>query len=102
MSIHDAIPPFTWRFFMASCIVITKQIALAQTSTLSFGEERSADNTKKKQPITWINVNTDPGTWSLRKDELICTGKPIGVMRSEKQYENFILHVEWMHMEAGG
>ena len=23
-------------------------------------------------------------------------------MRSEKQYENFILHVEWKHMEAGG
>jgi hypothetical protein len=23
-------------------------------------------------------------------------------MRSEKQYENFILHIEWMHMEAGG
>ena len=23
-------------------------------------------------------------------------------MRTEKQYENFILHIEWMHMEAGG
>ena len=23
-------------------------------------------------------------------------------MRSEKQYENFILHIEWMHLEAGG
>jgi hypothetical protein len=23
-------------------------------------------------------------------------------MRSEKQYENFILHIEWRHMEAGG
>ena len=33
---------------------------------------------------------------------LICSGHPIGVMRSEKQYENFILHVEWMHMEPGG
>ncbi|MEJ7676171.1 MAG: family 16 glycoside hydrolase [Chitinophagaceae bacterium] len=36
------------------------------------------------------------------KDLLICAGKPIGVMRSEKQYENFILQIEWMHMEAGG
>ena len=24
------------------------------------------------------------------------------MMRSEKQYENFVLHVEWMHMEPGG
>ena len=23
-------------------------------------------------------------------------------MRTEKQYENFILHIEWRHMEAGG
>ena len=33
---------------------------------------------------------------------LICSGRPIGVMCSEKQYENFVLHIEWMHMEAGG
>lgn len=50
----------------------------------------------------WVNVNTDPDTWSVRDGMLICKGKPIGVMRSAKQYENFILHVEWMHMEPGG
>ena len=38
----------------------------------------------------------------LKKIFLICSGNPIGVMRSEKQYENFILHIEWMHMEPGG
>jgi hypothetical protein len=50
----------------------------------------------------WVNVNTDPDTWSVRDGMLICRGKPIGVMRSDKQYENFILHVEWMHLEPGG
>src|SRR6266542_3996133 len=50
----------------------------------------------------WINVNTDPDTWRVKDGVLICSGHPIGVMRSEKQYENFILHVEWMHMEPGG
>ena len=50
----------------------------------------------------WVNVNTDPGTWKMRDGMLICTGHPIGVLRSVKQYENFVLHVEWMHMEAGG
>ncbi len=53
-------------------------------------------------PLRWINVNTAEDTWSLRKKLLVCKGKPIGVMRSEKQYENFILHIEWMHMEPGG
>ena len=50
----------------------------------------------------WVNVNTDPDTWSVKDGLLICTGQPIGVMRSEKQYENFVLHIEWRHMEAGG
>jgi hypothetical protein len=50
----------------------------------------------------WINVNTDPDTWKVRDGLLVCSGRPIGVMRSEKQYENFILHIEWMHLEPGG
>ena len=50
----------------------------------------------------WIDVNTSPDTWYVKDGILICKGKPIGVMRSEKQYENFLLHVEWRHMEPGG
>jgi len=50
----------------------------------------------------WINVNTDEDTWTVRDGILVCSGHPIGVMRTEKQYENFVLHIEWMHMEAGG
>jgi hypothetical protein len=50
----------------------------------------------------WVNVNTDPDTWRVKEGLLICTGKPIGVMRSEKPYENFVMHIEWMHMEPGG
>jgi hypothetical protein len=50
----------------------------------------------------WVNVNTDEDTWSVRDGILVCKGRPIGVMRSDKQYENFVLHVEWRHMEPGG
>ena len=50
----------------------------------------------------WINVNTAPDTWKYRDGLLVCSGRPIGVLCSEKQYENFVLHVEWRHMEAGG
>src|SRR5690606_10567201 len=79
----------------------------AQTKAIEFGTEVQFDNLisekkSKGEPIKWINVNTDPDTWRTEKDLLICTGNPIGVMRSEKQYENFIMHVEWKHMEAGG
>lgn len=50
----------------------------------------------------WIDVNTSPETWSVEDGLLVCSGQPIGVMRSEKQYENFILIVEWRHMDPGG
>ncbi len=50
----------------------------------------------------WVNVNTAEDTWKVKKGILISTGKPIGVMRTYRQYENFILEIEWKHMEAGG
>lgn len=50
----------------------------------------------------WVPVNTAPDTWSVQNGELVCSGQPIGVMRSARQYENFILHIEWMHTETGG
>jgi hypothetical protein len=50
----------------------------------------------------WVNVNTAEDTWKFRDGLLVCSGRPLGVLCSEKQYENFVLHIEWRHMEAGG
>jgi hypothetical protein len=50
----------------------------------------------------WVDVNTSEDTWKIKDEVLICSGKPIGVMRTDRQYENFILEIEWKHMEAGG
>ncbi|MDD7984744.1 DUF1080 domain-containing protein [Lentisphaera marina] len=70
---------------------------LAETSDLSFKELFNG-----KDLSGWVNVNTAEDTWSVKDGLLICSGKPIGVMRSDKQYENFILEIEWRHMKAGG
>src|SRR3569832_2289332 len=50
----------------------------------------------------WVNLNTAPDTWKFENGMLVCSGHPTGVLRSERQYENFVLHVEWMHTEPGG
>jgi hypothetical protein len=50
----------------------------------------------------WVDVNTSKETWKVKKGVLISTGLPIGVMRTDRQYENFILEIEWKHMTAGG
>jgi len=93
--------------FLASIclLLISTSLSLAQ-APIKFGTVAPLENitasSKKEETINWIRVNTDVDTWKVKGDELICSGHPIGVMRSERQYENFILHVEWKHMEAGG
>lgn len=59
-------------------------------------------NISSSQPVKWINVNTHKNTWEVRGELLVDFGDPVGVVRTEKQYENFILHVEWKHLTPGG
>jgi hypothetical protein len=89
------------------CVTFVVMNSFAQDARISFGKslghQKYISKTKEKdKSIMWVNVNTAPDTWHLEKDILVCSGQPIGVMRSEKQYENFILHVEWKHIEPGG
>ncbi len=50
----------------------------------------------------WVNANCAPETWSIKDGVVSCTGKPTGAMRTEKQYENFIMEAEWRHLSSGG
>ncbi len=50
----------------------------------------------------WVNVNCAPATFTARDGLIISTGKPTGVMRTDRMYENFILELEWKHLVKGG
>jgi hypothetical protein len=50
----------------------------------------------------FVNVNGDETTWSEADGIIACTGKPIGGARSQKQYTNFEMVVEWMHETHAG
>lgn len=51
----------------------------------------------------FVNVNCDEDTWTFNDDGLIqCTGKPVGVVRSQKPITNFELVVQWRHLKSGG
>lgn len=88
-------------------LIIFAGVLSAQESLFKFGEEFglqkivSGENVEGV-PINWIQVNTEADTWKEKGNRLICSGHPIGVIRSEKKYENFVLHIEWKHMEPGG
>ena len=50
----------------------------------------------------WVNVNGGPSTWTVRDGMIVCSGVPTGVLRTEKQYENFVLEISWRHTKKGG
>ena len=50
----------------------------------------------------WVNANCAPETWTIRNGVVHCTGKPTGAIRTERQFENFILEAEWRHLSYGG
>jgi len=41
-------------------------------------------------------------TWSVRDGVIRCTGRPAGYMRTEKNYANYLFHVEWCWPGSGG
>src|SRR5690242_8303882 len=46
----------------------------------------------------WVNVNCHPDTFYVKNGEIITTGKPTGFLRTDRQYENFVLEMDWMHV----
>jgi hypothetical protein len=52
----------------------------------------------------FADVNGEKDTWSFDDAAKVisCTGKPVGVIRSTKDYANFELVVEWMHEKESG
>ena len=47
----------------------------------------------------WVNVNCAPDTFAVKGGEIVTTGNPTGFLRTARQYENFVLDFDWMHVE---
>ncbi len=55
-----------------------------------------------KDLSNWVNVNCAPETWTAQGDVIHCTGHPTGALRTPRQYENFILELDWRHLKPAG
>src|SRR4051812_24468641 len=95
-------------------IAITLSITL-QTTSPAQAAEPNDDPSLKKAFIDgngpgWVTllekdfvpVNGAPDTWSWKDGVLHDTGKPTGVMRTQKEYTNFELVGEWNFEEPAG
>jgi hypothetical protein len=48
------------------------------------------------------NVNCDTDTWSWKEGIAHCTGQPVGVIRTKKQFTNFELVAQWQMLKSAG
>jgi hypothetical protein len=87
--------------------LLPRCLSLAAT-LLILGNQASADDPKFVSLFNgtdlsgWVPCNIDDGTFFVRDGLLITTGEPIGTLRTDRMYENFIIEFQWRHMKSGG
>jgi len=80
---------------------------------LSFASIRAADAIRPviddTQPgfrdlgtADFTKVNSAEDTWTWQDGVLSCTGQPVSVLRTAKEYRNFEMIVEWCHERPAG
>jgi hypothetical protein len=86
-----------------------RSTSLAGVFLLAWGTAPSAQPADEGVPLFngrdlsgWVNVNCAPDTFTVRDGEIHSTGKPICALRTEKMYENFVLDLEYQHLNPGG
>ncbi len=50
----------------------------------------------------FVNANCDDDTWTTADGVIRCTGKPVGVLKSKREFTNLEISLEWRHLEAAG
>ena len=50
----------------------------------------------------FVNVNCNADTWTWTDGVAHCTGQPVGVIRSQKEFANFELVAQWRHLRSAG
>jgi len=83
-------------------MVVTGFILLARSQNQTQNDDGFIPLFNEKDLQGWVNVNCAPETWTVRDGMIVCSGIPTGVLRTMRQYENFILEMEWRHMKKEG
>lgn len=79
---------------LAACLLLSSGSIFANGGFVSLFNGRDLTG--------WVNVNTAPETWTIKDGVVSCTGAPIGELRTERMYQNFVLELEWRHLRPKG
>ena len=106
------LPRTIWVSFVAASLGVTVQLAAFVACATARAEEplnlpkATIDGTgpgwQELGEADFHVVNGEPTTWKFADGVIQCTGQPVGVMRTQKQYVNFELVAQWRHLKSGG
>jgi hypothetical protein len=102
--------PRRFRSAFSLCPALLFVLFALQSSSLiqnrCFADDTSEEGFKPafngKDLTGWVAVNTAPSTWKMQDGMLVCSGKPIGELRTARMYQNFVMELEWRHMVPRG
>jgi hypothetical protein len=83
---------------MIRCLIAFALVAVS----LAAQEDGFVSLSNGKDLQGWVNVNCAPETWTVKEGLLHCDGIPTGALRTQRQYENFTLELEWRHLKPAG
>ena len=75
-------------------------LALALPAAARAGDDGYRPLFNGKDLTGWVNVNCHPSTFFVKDGMIVTTGKPTGYLRTDRQYENFILEMDWLHVNT--
>jgi hypothetical protein len=75
---------------------------LVAASSILVAQEEFVPLFNGKDLAGWVNINCAPQTFTAQTGMIHTTGKPICEIRTNRMFENFVLELEWQHVNAGG
>lgn len=85
-------------FTFAASLLVADESATPSKETLKGQGPGWRDLTE----ADFVNVNCNPDTWTWKDGLIQCTGTPVGVIRTKKEFTNLELVVQWRHLKPAG
>jgi hypothetical protein len=87
---------------VCGCCAIGTEVGLGQEPSAAARIQGTEEGWRALTAEDFVAANCDPETWRWEGAVLHCSGQPVGVLRSAKQYTNFEMIAEWKHERNAG
>jgi len=99
------VPSIICLFILVGSLALFSQLSAAPEEAAALPKaciDGTAPGWRELAEQHFVNVNCNPDTWSWKDGIVHCTGTPVGVVRTDKQFTNFELVAEWRHLKSAG